>query len=69
MTSEHSQAIDSDEIEEGAMNVADLEVLEAIRETLAAVSGLRTVRLIRTDESIEIPLSRLPAAVLEPCGV
>ena len=51
------------------MNVADLEVLEAIRETLAGVLGLRTVRLIRTDESIEIPLSRLPAAVLEPCGV
>ena len=51
------------------MNVADLDILEAIRDALAAVSGLRTVRLIRTDESVEIPLSRLPAAVLEPAGV
>ena len=50
------------------MNVADLDTMEAIRETLAGVSGLRTVRLIRTDESVEVPLSRLPAAVLEPCG-
>ena len=48
------------------MNVADLDILEAIRDALAGVSGLRTVRLIRTDESVEIPLSRLPAAVLEP---
>jgi len=51
------------------MNVADLEILEAVRETLAPVPGLRTVRLIRTDESVEIPLSRLPAALLEPSGV
>jgi len=50
------------------MNVADLDILEAIRDALAGVSGLRTVRLIRTDESVEIPLSRLPAAVLEPAG-
>jgi len=51
------------------MNVADLAILEAIRETLAAVAGLRVVRLIRADEAVEIPLSRLPAAVLEPAGV
>jgi len=50
------------------MNLADLEILEAIREILAAVSGLRTVRLVRTEEPVEMPLSRLPAAVLEPSG-
>jgi hypothetical protein len=50
------------------MTVTDMEILEALRETLAAVHGLRTVRLARENESVEIPLSRLPAAVLEPAG-
>ena len=48
------------------MNLDDLEILEAIRRLLAPVPGLRTVRLVRTGESVEIPLSRLPAALLEP---
>jgi len=50
------------------MSLADLEVLETIQAALAAMRGLRTVRLARTKESVEIPLSRLPAAVLEPAG-
>jgi hypothetical protein len=50
------------------MNVADLEILQAIHETLTAVPGLRTARLVRTEEVVELPLSRLPAAVLEPAG-
>jgi hypothetical protein len=50
------------------MNLDDLEILEALRRLLAAVPGLRTVRLVRTGESVEIPLSRLPAALLEPAG-
>ncbi|HUU09064.1 MAG TPA: hypothetical protein VM431_00820 [Phycisphaerae bacterium] len=51
------------------MNVADLQILQSVRETLAAAPGLRTVRLVRTKEVPEVPLSRLPAAILEPCGV
>ena len=50
------------------MNLADLNVLEALRKTLATVAVVRTVRLIRTDEPVEIPLSRLPAVLLEPIG-
>ena len=50
------------------MNLDDLKILEAIRRLLAPVPGLRTVRLVRTGESVEIPLSRLPAALLEPTG-
>jgi hypothetical protein len=50
------------------MNVADLEILEALRRALASVHGIRSVRLIRGKESVEVPLSRLPAAILEPAG-
>ena len=50
------------------MNLDDLEILEALRRLLAAVPGLRTVRLVRAGEPVEIPLSRLPAALLEPAG-
>ncbi|MBE3070495.1 MAG: hypothetical protein IMZ66_09705 [Planctomycetes bacterium] len=50
------------------MNVADLEILNAVRDLLAAVPGLRLVRLARAGETVEVPLSRLPAAVLEPAG-
>jgi hypothetical protein len=50
------------------MTLADLDILQAIRDLLAAVPGVRTVRLVRTDEPVEIPLSRLPAVVLEPAG-
>jgi hypothetical protein len=51
------------------MNVADLEILEAIRQRLAAVPGVRTARLARTNETVEVPLSRMVAAVLEPAEV
>jgi len=50
------------------MTVADMEILEALRATLAAVHGLRMVRVVRQSESVEVPLSRLPAAVIEPSG-
>jgi hypothetical protein len=50
------------------MNLYDLEILEALRRLLASVPGLRTVRVVRTGESVEVPLSRLPAALLEPTG-
>jgi len=51
------------------MNVDDLEILEAIRALVAAVPGIRTVRLARAGEQVEFPLSRLVAAVIEPVGV
>ena len=50
------------------MNPTDLEILETIQAALTQARGLRTVRLVRPKESVEIPLSRLPAAVLEPTG-
>jgi len=50
------------------MNLDDLEILEALRRLLVPVPGLRTVRLVRAGEPVEIPLSRLPAALLEPTG-
>lgn len=50
------------------MNLDDLEILEALRRLLVPVPGLRTVRLVRSGEPVEIPLSRLPAALLEPTG-
>jgi len=48
------------------MTPADLDALEAVAATMAAVPGVRTVRLARPGEAVEIPLSRLPAVVLEP---
>jgi len=51
------------------MTPADLDLLAALVETCRAVPGLRTVRLARPGETVEVPLSRLPAAVLEPTGV
>jgi hypothetical protein len=48
------------------MNLTDLDTLEALRRTIAAVPGLRTARLVRSGEDVELPLSALPAAVLEP---
>ena len=50
------------------MTLDDLEILEALRKLLAATAGVRTVRLVRPDEAVEIPLSRLPAVTLEPAG-
>ena len=50
------------------MTVTDMEILEALRRTLAAVHGLRLARVVCQGESVEIPLSRLPAAVIEPAG-
>ena len=50
------------------MNLDDLKIFEALRCLLAPVPGLRTVRLVRAGDSAEIPLSRLPAALLEPAG-
>jgi hypothetical protein len=50
------------------MNLADLRILEAIRKVLAGVPGVRSVRLARTDETLEIPLSRMVAVVLAPAG-
>ncbi|MBM4018422.1 MAG: hypothetical protein FJ288_08880 [Planctomycetes bacterium] len=47
------------------MNLDDLEILEAVRQLLAAVPGVRWGRLIRPNEPVEIPLSRLPAVTLE----
>jgi len=48
------------------MTPADLDILEALAAALAAVPGVRAVRLARPGEAVEIPLSRLPAVVLEP---
>lgn len=50
------------------MNRTDLDILEAVHGLLAAVPGVRTVRLARAGEPMEIPLSRLVAAVVEPAG-
>jgi len=50
------------------MNLADLEILDALSKVLAAVPGVRSVRMARTGETVEIPLSRLVAAVIEPVG-
>jgi len=50
------------------MTPADLDLLDALVETCRSVSGLRTVRLARPGETVEVPLSRLPAAILEPTG-
>jgi len=50
------------------MTPADLEILDALCATLRNVSGVRTVRLVRPGKVVEVPLSRLPAVVLEPTG-
>jgi hypothetical protein len=47
------------------MNLGNLNLLEAIRTTLASVPGVRTSRLILGNERIEVPLSRLPAVTIE----
>jgi hypothetical protein len=51
------------------MNLSDLEILDALSKVLATVPGVRSVRVARTGETVEIPLSRLVAAVVEPAGV
>ncbi|MBL7140767.1 MAG: hypothetical protein ISS74_07645 [Planctomycetes bacterium] len=48
------------------MTPADLDILEALGSALRAVAGVRSVRLARPGEAVEVPLSRLPAVVLEP---
>jgi hypothetical protein len=48
------------------MNPTELEILEAVRGALEGVRGLRLVRLLRSKERVEVPLSRYPAAILEP---
>jgi len=50
------------------MNVADLLILETVRDVLAAVPGVRTARVVRAGERVEFPLSRLVAATVEPAG-
>jgi len=50
------------------MTAADLERLEALVAILRAVPGVRTVRLVRPGEAVDVPLSRLPAVLLEPTG-
>jgi len=50
------------------MTPADLDLLDALVQTCRSVSGLRTARLARPGETVEVPLSRLPAAILEPAG-
>jgi len=50
------------------MTPADLERFDALAAVLRAVPGVRTVRMARPDEAVEIPLSRLPAVLLEPSG-
>jgi hypothetical protein len=50
------------------MNLADLRILEAIRKVLAGVHGVRTARLIAAGEAVEVPLSRMVAAILEPAA-
>jgi len=51
------------------MTPTDLDLFDTLVETFRSVSGLRTVRLARPGETVEVPLSRLPAAILEPTGV
>ncbi|MEA3368479.1 MAG: hypothetical protein U9R68_10245 [Planctomycetota bacterium] len=51
------------------MTPTDLDLFGTLVETFRSVSGLRTVRLARPGETVEVPLSRLPAAILEPTGV
>jgi hypothetical protein len=48
------------------MNPTELEILEAVRGAVEGVRGLRLVRLLRSKERVEVPLSRYPAAFLEP---
>ena len=50
------------------MNLADMEILEAIRKVLAGVAGVRLARLVRPGEDVEVPLSRMVAVLLEPAG-
>jgi len=51
------------------MTPADLDLLAALVDTCRSVPGVRSVRLARPGETVEVPLSRLPAAVLHPTGV
>ncbi|MFO8014798.1 MAG: hypothetical protein R6X20_16000 [Phycisphaerae bacterium] len=48
---------------------SDLDLLAALLETCRSVPGVRSVRLARPGETVDVPLGRLPAAVLEPAGV
>lgn len=50
------------------MTATDLELLEAVHDCVARQPGLKSVRLVRPGEArkAELPLSRLPAAFIEP---
>lgn len=48
------------------MNPTDLAILEAVRGAAENVGGIRTARLVRPDERVEVPLSRYPAVLVEP---
>ncbi len=48
------------------MTPADLDLLGTLVETCRSVAGVRMVRLARPGETVDVPLSRLPAVVLEP---
>lgn len=50
------------------MTPADLDLLAALVDTCRAVPGVRMARLTRPGETVEVPLSRLPAVLLDPTG-
>jgi hypothetical protein len=50
------------------MNLTDLQILEAIRKTVAGVPAVRLARLVRPGEEVEVPLSRMAAVLVEPVG-
>jgi hypothetical protein len=54
------------EHKEPTMNPTDLAILEAVRGAAENVGGIRTARLVRPDERVEVPLSRYPAVLVEP---
>jgi hypothetical protein len=51
------------------MTPTDLDLLAALVDTCRSVPGVRSVRLARPGETVDVPLGRLPAALLEPTGV
>ncbi len=50
------------------MDETALALIETLRRMLEDVPGLRTARLVRPGQRVEVPLARYPAALLEPAG-
>ena len=50
------------------MNATHFAMLEAVRGILADVPGVRTARLVRPGERVEMALGRYPAVLVEPSG-